>query len=669
MAFPTLPRRLAAYGLAFGITIAIELFKAQVESTFAADLSFVLGFMLLAPFAIFLGPGPALLSLATIAVVEVSNVFVGSGVVDEARTVDRARLFLFLVGGLVTIALSSFVQRAREHAEAASQIAMRGSLQLEEALQENRRAQAEAEAGQRRLEVLVRVGHVLGSSLDIDETLQALAAVSVPSLCDVCIVDVLRPEGPVRFVAAAPTIDQSAARAVQEYPVDPESDNPIAVVIRAGRSVVRDVDDALLRDVARDERHLTAVRALGLARIIVVPLQLRERAIGALLLGAREGSAGFTDADLPVAEVLGQRAGKAVENALLHQEVRRLAIVERDRATELGSVLSAIGEGILIFDGEGNSRSMNQSATRMLGGDLRDEAMLRERLMDGIPASSLSGRTFAPSEVQLKASPKRWLELTGYALDGAAAGQAAGSVVVIRDVTAFREGQQLREAFLSLLSHELRTPVTSIYAGASVLGGRWEKLDQGTRVELLGDVVAESDQLFRLVEDLMVLARFDEGIAIMEEPALLQRLVPSVIEVEQRRWPGVDFVLDSPPDLHAVSGDETSIKQVVRNLLSNAAKYSTGTRDVRIELSAESGGVSVRVLDRGVGLSEDVLTHLFSPFYRAPSTAAVAAGAGIGLYVCHRLVDAMGGRMWARRRHGGGSEFGFWLPDYHEPSD
>ena len=244
------------------------------------------------------------------------------------------------------------------------------------------------------------------------------------------------------------------------------------------------------------------------------------------------------------------------------------------------------------------------------------------------------------------------------------------SVVIVRDVTAFREGQQLREAFLSLLSHELRTPITSIYAGASVLGGRWETLEPETRAEVLGDVVAESDHLFRLIEDLMVLARFDEGIAIMEEPALLQRVVPAVIDAEQRRWPDVRFTFEATPDLRAVTGDETSIKQVVRNLLSNSAKYSTGsTRDVLVTLAVEDKGVTLRVLDRGAGLSDDTLTHLFTPFFRAPSTAAVASGAGIGLYVCHRLVVAMGGRMWARRRDGGGSEFGFWLPDYDEPLD
>jgi signal transduction histidine kinase len=663
-----MPRRLAAYAIAFVATLAVEAVREQLERASGADLGFILGFLVLVPIAILMGPGPAVLSLATITIVEATRMD-PSGVLEIATAVDRVRALLFVLGGIVTIALSAFVQRARENAEAESRSATAARRQLEEASQENRQARAEAEAGQRRLELLVRVGHVLGASLDIDETLRALAAVTVPSLCDVCIVDVVRAEGAIRVVAAAPDIDQEAVRVVQEYPVDTDSANPIATVIGSGRSIMTTLDDELVQRVARDTRHLEAIRALQLERVVVVPLQQRGRVLGAMLMGMRAGGGGFTAADLPLAEVLGQRAGKAVENAILHQEVRRLAVIERDRAAELGSVLAAIGEGIVIFAADGSVQSMNGAATRMLGGDVRDEATLRARLTDEDAAPRLAGASYGPWETQLKGRTRRWLELSGYALDGLGSDDTGASVLVVRDVTAFREGQRLREAFLGLLSHELRTPVTSIYAGASVLEGRWEKLDPETRSEILGDVVAESDHLFRLIEDLMVLARFDEGIAVMEEPCLIQRVVPKVVEAEQRRWPDVTFATEGPPDLPAVSGDETSIMQVVRNLLSNAAKYSADSRDVAVRLEAVEGGVTVRVLDRGAGLSEDLVSHLFSPFYRAPSTAAVASGAGIGLYVCRRLVDAMGGRMWARRRDGGGSEFGFWLPAYDEPLD
>ena len=120
--------------------------------------------------------------------------------------------------------------------------------------------------------------------------------------------------------------------------------------------------------------------------------------------------------------------------------------------------------------------------------------------------------------------PTTWIELTAYPVQTADSenGDAASSsatVYVLRDVTAFRQGQNLREAFLGLLSHKLRTPVTTIYAAANVLGRPASTLDEETRQEILGDMVAESNRLYRLVEDLMVLARFDERIDSRGIPA------------------------------------------------------------------------------------------------------------------------------------------------------
>jgi signal transduction histidine kinase len=139
--------------------------------------------------------------------------------------------------------------------------------------------------------------------------------------------------------------------------------------------------------------------------------------------------------------------------------------------------------------------------------------------------------------------------------------------------------------------------------------------------------------------------------------------VPSVVDQERGRWPAARFIVDAVADLPAVSGDETSITQVVRNLLSNAAKYSAGGT-VTVVIEPDADGVAVRVQDEGPGINPDEAEELFSPFYRSPTTARMAAGAGIGLYVSRRLVDAMGGRIWAARRTDRGSEFGFVLPVY-----
>ena len=124
-----------------------------------------------------------------------------------------------------------------------------------------------------------------------------------------------------------------------------------------------------------------------------------------------------------------------------------------------------------------------------------------------------------------------------------------------------------------------------------------------------------------------------------------------------------------PPELEPVIGEDIYIEQIVRNLVGNAAKYSPAGTVVDVLAEANGEEVQVRVLDRGPGIRGEDPERLFTLFYRAPSTAQQASGAGIGLFVCDQLVRAMGGRLWARAREGGGSEFGFALRRYGEDDD
>jgi len=138
------------------------------------------------------------------------------------------------------------------------------------------------------------------------------------------------------------------------------------------------------------------------------------------------------------------------------------------------------------------------------------------------------------------------------------------------------------------------------------------------------------------------------------------------VQSEDGRWPGVAFALEVAPGLPTVSADPTYVEQVVRNLLSNAAKYGGVDSTVAIRAEAGDGEVVVRVLDDGPGFPVDETDRLFELFYRSPGTATAAGGAGIGLFVCARLIGAMGGRIWARSRDDGGAEFGFALPELDE---
>lgn len=523
----------------------------------------------------------------------------------------------------------------------------------------------QAEASRQRLDLLADAGRILGASLDYEPTLEALARLALPVLGDYAIVDLVENEGIRRIVVTASAVQAAPARVLQDHPVDLESENPVAEVIRSGRTLIVDVNEEVLQHIGRTAAHREAVRSMGIRRAMVVAIRLRERSIGSLLFASADPDRQYESTDIAVAEVLAQRAAKAIDNGRMHREIQRLAEHEQLRAAELESVISAIGEGIVVCGPDGAVRSMNEAAERILGGPVADLEALRSRLAPHGGALPPPGVSLGPVECQLVQRRNAWVELTAYAVArDHESGSAGGTVYVMRDVTAFRQGQRLREAFLSLLSHELRTPVTTIYAAANVLGKPGSTLEPETRQEILGDMVGESNRLYRLVEDLLVLARFDEGLDLARDPNLLQHLVPSVVASERTRWPHVQFRVTSARDVSTVNGDETSIQQVLRNLLSNAAKYGPPGSVVEVLVEPERDGATVRVLDEGVGIRSEEVEDLFDPFYRSPSTAKLASGAGIGLYVCRRLIDAMGGRIWARPRPGGGSEFAFWLPRY-----
>ncbi|HUR16174.1 MAG TPA: ATP-binding protein, partial [Candidatus Limnocylindrales bacterium] len=188
--------------------------------------------------------------------------------------------------------------------------------------------------------------------------------------------------------------------------------------------------------------------------------------------------------------------------------------------------------------------------------------------------------------------------------------------------------------------------------------------DEERRNEVISDIRVEAERLARLVEDLLVMSRVERGnVDIGEEPILIQRLLPSVVQSFTGQWPDVHVNMNLGPRLSAVRGDTTYVEQVVRNLLTNAARYGKGATG-GIELTAEEGedDVIVRVLDRGDGFGDVNPERLFELFYRTDTARSVPGGAGIGLFVVRNLIEAMGGRIWARSREGGGAEFGFTLP-------
>jgi signal transduction histidine kinase len=368
------------------------------------------------------------------------------------------------------------------------------------------------------------------------------------------------------------------------------------------------------------------------------------------------GSAVHSEA-LDVGQLADSRQGAT--EARLGELVR----AEQARAAELNAIIGAIGDAIVVVDREHRIPLANPAAERLL-------ARLPERTLEALvgrfdrepPTDVAALVRDSPFQVRIRGGDRRWYEIAAYPVDPTAGGQPAETILILRDVTEARQREEIRDSFIGILSHELRTPVTTIFAGAKVLARGNGTLNEEARIGIFEDIHAEAERLHRLVEDVVALTRVGEGaLEIGTDPVLLQRVIPAVIRSEEGRWPGGSIEMDLAPDLPPVAGDMTYVEQVIRNLLANAMKYGGPSSTVRVEARPLGKEVAVRVLDRGPGFAADETERLFELYYRSPSVVRRVSGSGIGLFVCARLIEAMGGRIWAAERPGGGSEFGFTL--------
>jgi K+-sensing histidine kinase KdpD len=218
------------------------------------------------------------------------------------------------------------------------------------------------------------------------------------------------------------------------------------------------------------------------------------------------------------------------------------------------------------------------------------------------------------------------------------------------------------EALMGVLAHELRTPITTIYAESAVLA-RDEDLLPAMRRELASDVYHEAARLFRAVEDLLVLTRLEhDAIRVSREPVSLIRAVDAAMQVEGPRWTSMRILarLDgSPPPAAADAG---ALAHALRNLIANIGWRASEAGDLEIVVGSHDTRVDCRLLDRTGTLTADDQKALFALPDHEPLPGSISPG--IAMYVAGRLIQAMRGETWVAEREGGAVEIGFSLPCY-----
>jgi PAS domain S-box-containing protein len=232
------------------------------------------------------------------------------------------------------------------------------------------------------------------------------------------------------------------------------------------------------------------------------------------------------------------------------------------------------------------------------------------------------------------------------------------------DITERRKLDQLKDEFIGLVSHELRTPLTVISGSLSTVLTEWNRLSSNEVQQLLKDALLEGDSLSHLIENLLELSRAQaQQLALYLEPIDIRTVVRETLSKIKRQVTARRFVTSIPNVIQPINADPLRVGRILYNLLDNAAKYSPPGTQIKVSARAEPDHLVIGVSDKGRGLSASEQARIFRPFQRLEkSRPDQARGAGLGLMVCKRLVEAHGGQIWVESKKGKGSTFFFSLP-------
>lgn len=243
-------------------------------------------------------------------------------------------------------------------------------------------------------------------------------------------------------------------------------------------------------------------------------------------------------------------------------------------------------------------------------------------------------------------------------------GEPMNGLLNVRDITREREEEEQRSTFISVISHELQTPIAIIKGYASILArpdATFEPASMRTRLQAIEE---EADRLNKLVGNLLYASRIEVGGLQMEVvPLDLANLIEGVVRRLQAKAPDATINLDMPASLPTVMADRDRIEEVLQNLLDNAIKYSPRERVIWLTCRVTGEEVVVSITDQGMGISLRDQEQIFQRFRRGRDSSTYSLpGAGLGLYICKAIIEAHGGHIWVESTLHEGSTFSFSLP-------
>lgn len=362
-------------------------------------------------------------------------------------------------------------------------------------------------------------------------------------------------------------------------------------------------------------------------------------------------------------------------NRMADELQQKIAVLTRHN-NEQKAVLASMAEGVLAVDSQQRIISLNRASGRLLGLDQaqvqgrRLHEVVRNADLSRFVMGALENQEPIQADVLLLGERERVMQAHGSALHDVD-GRPIGAVIVLNDVTDFRKLEMIRRDFVANVSHELKTPVTSIKGFVETLldGAKEDPVDSERFLRI---IAKQADRLHAIIEDLLALSKIEQSedsedltLETVSLKPLLDNALTTCQAVASDRQ--IDVQLECEPGLR-VNANPLLLEQAVVNLLDNAIKYSEPQREVRVVTAASGNEITISVIDHGPGIADEHLPRIFERFYRVDrARSRKLGGTGLGLAIVKHIAQAHHGQVTVTSAVGSGSTFVIRLPRVNTP--
>jgi PAS domain S-box-containing protein len=394
---------------------------------------------------------------------------------------------------------------------------------------------------------------------------------------------------------------------------------------------------------------------------LAVPLKSRGNKIGVLMV-RRKSSLMFTTHDADLISIIADQAAIAIENASLFETVNREKL-------KVETILKCMADGVVVTDTEGIIVLANRATGKLL--NIKENEILNihfdelfgnrckfEHIHEAIENNQVRYKTEItipderePVYLQVVATE---MKMTGE--------RREGMVILIQNITEMKRIDRMKTEFVSMVSHELKTPLTSIQGFAELMKARDFQKDRRDRY--MDIILKDSSRLMRLINNILDVSKLESGqVTFKPEPVSLQEFIPDILASFEGQVKNHVITHEIPNDVPILSLDRDMFNNVITNLVSNAVKYSPDGGNITVTAKKNEENVIINIQDEGAGIPPDKLKKVFDKFYRVDSSLTRETwGTGLGLATVKYIVEAFGGKIWVESEQGKGSNFIFTLP-------